>query len=135
MNKEVLYQFFEQATTAVVIYQEQRGIIYMNPCAESLTGLKREHIYQKPLTALFPLNVNEEFLTHLGAFRKSFYYAKARLLLQHHTYIQAGLSVHLLSQTSPNQRVFQLSIYPIRSGEDDSYSLPEGRVFSENLKI
>jgi signal transduction histidine kinase/BarA-like signal transduction histidine kinase len=131
MNTEVLYQLFEQATTAVVIYQEQRGIIYTNPCAESLTGLKKEHIYPTPLTTLFPSNANEEFLAHLGAFRKSFYYAKARLLLQQHAYVHADLSVHLLSRSSPNQRVFQLNIYPIRSGEDDSNSGPEGRASSE----
>lgn len=112
MNQEVLYHLFEQATTAIVIYQQQQGICYLNPRARALLDTDRDHMHARSLQELFPAHQNQALLERLQHDRKSFSYQNATLHLRDTSYLYADLGVHALTSAGSGSPTYQLNIYP-----------------------
>jgi signal transduction histidine kinase len=129
MNQEVLYQLFEEATTAIIIYQQQRGIRYMNPRARSLLSTNQGSLLSYSLHDLFQLHSNRELLDRLKNKPKSFTYQNATISVRGMPSITTDISVYALNRSEEGQYTFQLNLYPknttktINHKPDTNYAL------------
>jgi CheY-like chemotaxis protein len=131
MNQEVLYQLFEQATTAIVIFQEQ-DICYLNSQALALLNTERHHMYGRSLQALFPAHRNHELFVRLQHEKRSFSYQNATIQVQDAFPLTADLSIHKLTSSNNHVPAFQLNIYP-RDMESTAHK--EGSLSSANALL
>lgn len=112
MNEAVLFKLFEQASTAIVVYQEGTGIRYANPHALTILGISKQKLQSLMLEDFFSPDHNQGLFSQLGSDQRSFVYRNARLYLQGQLPISADLSIQTLSRSGGVGHTFQFNIYP-----------------------
>lgn len=127
MNQEKLYYIFEKSSVAIVIFDIQNGIQYVNQPFLRLFAYEKHHIKGEPFSSLIPSSLHQDFDFFVQSKKKSFYQTQIYLKGAEELIVSAHISIQRMAKESTVPAVYLASIYPSYADQEviNVYETPE----------
>ncbi|WPP53619.1 response regulator [Catalinimonas niigatensis] len=137
MNQEKLYYLFEKSTVAIIIFNTQDGIQYVNHPSLRLFAYERHHLNGEPFTSLIPSSLHQDFESFIQSKKKSFYQTQIYLKGAKGLTISADMSIQRMTKESTMSEVYLASIYPSYADQTarNVYEIPDDEPSSKSQNL
>lgn len=115
MNQEKLYYLFEKSVAAIIIFNTQDGIQYVNQASLRLFAYERDHLKNQPFSLLLPSSLQTDFDSFIESKKKSFYQSQIDLQGAEKQLVSADIRIQRMSKETTMPAVYLATIYPIHS--------------------